>query len=230
MSSTRSDVDRRAVDAVIRAVLFDFNGTLSLDEHVSLAAYQEVLAAHGRPITEAEYYEQLTGLSSKEGIAAWLGSGYPRLAEAEEESVARFRAIAGDGSTVPPQAREALAAAAALVPVGIVTTGVRVVLDEVLAAAGLQEHVAFTVTAEDVSRTKPDPEGYLLALERLGGIAAGDVLVFEDTPVGVEAARAAGMRCVAVLGTVPRERLAAANEIVDVLDAETVRRLLNAGA
>jgi len=215
---------------VTRAVLFDFNGTLSHDEHVSFAVYQEVLAAHGRPITEAEYYGQLAGLSGREGTAAWLGADYPRLAEVVEECVARFRALAGDGSTVPRTAREALAAAAALVQVGIVTTGEREVLDEVLAAAGLAEHVAFTVTAEDVSRTKPDPEGYLLALERLGGMSASDVLVFEDTPVGVEAARAAGMRCVAVVGTVTRERLAAADQIVDVLDAETVRRLVNAEA
>jgi beta-phosphoglucomutase len=193
---------------------------------VSFAVYQEVLASHGRPITEPEYYGQLTGLSGEEGTAAWLGADYPRLAEVLEECVARFRVLAGDGATVPQAAREALAAAAALVPVGIVTTGVREVLDEVLDAAGLTQHVAFTVTAEDVSRTKPDPEGYLLALERLGGVPAGEVLVFEDTPVGVEAARAAGMRCVAVLGTVQRERLAAADEIVDVLDAETVRRLL----
>lgn len=197
---------------------------------MSFAVYQEVLASHGRPITEAEYFEQLTGLSGEEGTAAWLGSDYPRLAEVLEECVARFRALAGDGSTVPEQAREAVAAAAALVPVGIVTTGVRQVLDEVLDAAGLTHHVAFTVTAEDVSRTKPDPEGYLLALERLGGVPAGEVLVFEDTPVGVQAAHAAGMRCVAVLGTVPRERLEAADEIVDVLDAETVRRLVNVEA
>jgi len=193
---------------------------------VSFAVYQEVLAAHGRPITEAEYYEQLTGLSGKEGTAAWLGSDYPRLAEVLEECVARFRALAGDGSTVPQAAREAVAAAAALVPVGIVTTGERVVLDEVLAAAGLANHVAFTVTVDDVTRAKPDPEGYLLALERLDGVPAGDVLVFEDTPVGVQAARAAGLRVVAVLGTVPRERLGAADEIVDVLDAETVKRLV----
>jgi sugar-phosphatase len=213
---------------LIRAVLFDFNGTLSHDEHVSCAVYQEVLAAHGRPITEAEYYGQLSGLSTEEGTAAWLGAGFPHLADVVEECVARFRTLAGDGSTVPQHAREALAAAAALLPVGIVTTGARLVLVELLAAAGLEKHVAFTVTAEDVSRTKPDPEGYLLALERLGGIPAGDVLVFEDTPVGVEAALAAGLRCVAVLGTVPRKRLAAADEIVDVLDGETVRRLLAA--
>ena len=193
---------------------------------MSFAVYEEVLAAHGRPITEAEYFGQLTGLSGKEGAAAWLGSDYPRLAEVVEECVARFRAIAGDGSTVPQAAREAVAAAAAVVPVGIVTTGERQVLDEVLAAAGLDQLVAFTVTTEDVSRTKPDPEGYLLALERLDGVPAGEVLVFEDTPVGVQAARAAGMQCVAVLGTVPRERLTAADEIVDVLDAATLRRFL----
>ena len=127
---------------------------------------------------------------------------------------------------MPQAAREAVAAAAALVPVGIVTTGERVVLDDVLAAAGLEQHVAFTVTAEDVSRTKPDPEGYLLALERLGGVRAADVLVFEDTPVGVQAARAAGLRVVAVLGTVPPERLGAADEVIDVLDAAAVRRLV----
>jgi HAD superfamily hydrolase (TIGR01509 family) len=113
------------------------------------------------------------------------------------------------------------------VPVGIVTTGRRAGLDAVLAVTGLDAHVAFTVTAEDVSRTKPDPEGYLLALERLGGgVEAAEVLVFEDTPLGVAAAKAAGMFCVAVLGSASRERLAAADEIVDVLDAETVRRLL----
>jgi beta-phosphoglucomutase-like phosphatase (HAD superfamily) len=193
---------------------------------VSFAVYQEVLAAHGRPITEAEYFGQLTGLSGAEGTAAWLGADYPRLAEVLDECVARFRALAGDGSTVPRSAREAVAAAAALVPVGIVTTGEREILEAVLAASGLDQHVAFTVTVEDVSRAKPDPEGYLLALERLGGVPAAEVLVFEDTPVGVRAARAAGLRVVAVLGTVPRERLAAADEVIEALDAAAVRRFL----
>ena len=210
---------------MIRAVLFDFNGTLSHDEHISFEVYREVLAAHGRPITEAEYYGQLTGLSTAEGTAAWLGAEYERLADVAAECHAAFRLRAGDGATVPPAAREAVMAAAAVVPVGVVTTGVREVLEEILGAAGLAPYVELTITAEDVSRTKPDPEAYLLASQRLG-LPPEDVLVFEDTPVGVAAARAAGMRCIAVTGTVSPDQLAAADDVVDVLDAALVRRLL----
>lgn len=207
-----------------RAVLFDFNGTLSRDEPIWFEVYRELYAARGRPITREEYFEQLAGLSDEEGVERWLGARDPALVQ---EGIARFLAAAGDGSTVPLSSREAVAAAAALVPVGIVTTARREVLDGIVAAAGLTRHLSLTVTAEDVMRTKPDPEGYLAALARLGaGIAPGEVLVFEDTPLGVAAAKAAGMRCAAVLGSAPAQRLDEADEIVERLDAATVLRLL----
>ena len=207
-----------------RAVLFDFNGTLSHDEPIWFEVYRELYAARGRPITREEYFEQLAGLSDEEGVERWLGARDPALVQ---EGIARFLAAAGDGSTVPLTSREAVAAAAALVPVGIVTTARREVLDGIVAAAGLTRHLSLTVTAEDVMRTKPDPEGYLAALARLGaGIAPGEVLVFEDTPLGVAAAKAAGMRCAAVLGSAPAQRLDEADEIVERLDAATVLRLL----
>lgn len=208
---------------VIGAVLFDFNGTLSHDEPVWFDVYRELYAQQGRPITWEEYLSQLAGLSDEEGVATWLGRPHPELVE---EGIARYLERASDGSTVPHDAREAVAAAAASVTVGVVTTARRRVLEQVLDAAGLTPLVAFTVTAEDVTRTKPDPEGYFVALERLEGIAAEDVLVFEDTPLGVAAAKAAGMSCVAVLGSAPPERLAEAEEIIERLDAATVRRLL----
>lgn len=206
-----------------RAILFDFNGTLSHDEPVWFEVYRELYAARGRPITHEEYFSRLAGLSDEEGVRTWLGEDDPALVE---EGIARFLAAAADGSTVPPASREAVAAAAALVPVGIVTTARRAVLEQVVAAAGLATHLSVTVAAEDVARTKPDPEGYLMALDRLdGGIAPEAVLVLEDTPLGVTAAKAAGMRCAAVLGSAPPERLGHADEIVERLDAETVLRL-----
>lgn len=208
---------------MIRAVLFDFNGTLSQDEPLWFEVYEQLYAEHGRPITRDEYFSQLAGLSDLEGVTTWLGAPKPELIEA---GVALYLERARDGSTVPDDAREAVAAAAALVPVGVVTTARRAVIAPILDAAGITSLVDFVVTAEDVTRTKPDPEGYLTALDRLDGIAAPDVLVFEDTPLGVAAAKGAGMRCVAVLGSAAPERLAEADELVERLDVATVRRLL----
>ena len=79
------------------------------------------------------------------------------------------------------------------------------------------------VAAEDVTRGKPDPEGYERALALVNAglrqpVAAADVLVFEDSVMGLESARAAGMRCVVVEGTTPRDRLGDADAIVSALD------------
>jgi sugar-phosphatase len=85
----------------------------------------------------------------------------------------------------------------------------------VLEASGLADALTTIVSADDVVRGKPDPEGYLKALALLdGGIEAAEVLVFEDTEAGVASAKAAGMRCLAVLGTLAPDRLTAADEIV----------------
>ena len=208
---------------MIRAVLFDFNGTLSQDEPLWFEVYEQLYAEYGRPITRDEYFSQLAGLSDVEGVTTWLGAPNPQLVEA---AVALYLERAHDGSTVPADARAAVAAAAERVPVGVVSTARRAVLDPVLEAAEIAPYVRFTVTADDVARTKPDPEGYLTALAHLDGIRAADVLVFEDTALGVDAAKAAGMTCVAVLGSAPRARLTHADEIVERLDAPTVRRLI----
>jgi sugar-phosphatase len=86
------------------------------------------------------------------------------------------------------------------------------------------------VTADDVTHGKPHPEGYLLALRRLGehaaGLRAGEVAVFEDTEAGVASAKAAGMYCIAVARTLPPARLSAADEIVGELDEALIERLL----
>jgi sugar-phosphatase len=98
-------------------------------------------------------------------------------------------------------------------------------IDMVLRAAGLDVFEVI-VSAEDVTRGKPDPEGYLLALRRLR-LPAADAVAIEDSPPGIAAAKAAGLSCVAVLGTAPRERLGQAEEIVPRLDAGLVDRLLS---
>ena len=109
--------------------------------------------------------------------------------------------------------------AAERVPLAIVSGAARAEIEPVVEAAGLTGCFEAIVPAEDVEHGKPHPDGYLRALELLdGGLDAGDVLVFEDTEAGVASAKAAGMRCFAVLGTLSPERLSQADEIVERID------------
>ena len=206
------------------ALLFDFNGTISDDEGVQCAIFRELFAAQGRPLDEQEYFDELAGRSDPEIVERWLGAGHPAAAEVLERRVQLFRERAGDGSTVPPHAREAVLRAAGRAGLAIVSGAARSEVETVLRAAGLDVFDVI-VSAEDVTRGKPDPEGYLLALEQLR-VQAADAVAIEDTPPGIAAAKAAGLRCVAVLGTAPRERLAEADEIASRLDSGLVDRLL----
>jgi sugar-phosphatase len=89
-----------------------------------------------------------------------------------------------------------------------------------LAAAGLPSPDVL-ITAEDVDHGKPHPDGYLLALHRLG-VAAADAVAVEDAPVGVAAAKSAGIRTLAVTTTHPAQTLSDADAVVMSLDQITV--------
>lgn len=143
-----------------------------------------------------------------------------------EERVARYRAAVGDGASVHEHVREAVRYAAERVPVLIVSGAARAEIEPVLQAAGLAPLVRAIVSSDDVEHGKPHPEGYLRALEHLDGIEPADVVVLEDTEAGVAAAKAAGMRCIAVSGTLAPDRLRAADELVETVDVDLLRGLL----
>ena len=208
-----------------RAVIFDFNGTLSQDEPVLLRIYQQLFAEHGRPLTADDYFSQLAGNSEEAIIQGWLDVGDEELEALVAERISRYRAAA-DGSTVLAETRDAVHYAAARRPIAIVSGAFRAEIEPVLAAAELTELFAAVVTADDVVRGKPAPDGYLRALSLLGDLPAAEVVAFEDTEAGVASAKAAGLRCIAVLGTLPASRLAGADEIVEQIDVALLKRLL----
>jgi HAD superfamily hydrolase (TIGR01509 family) len=209
-----------------RALAFDFNGTLSNDEDVYCGIFRELFAAAGRPLTREQYFDELVGLPDTEIIRRWLGADPPEAERLVAERIRLYRERTRDGESIPEQAREAVLAAAARVPVAIVSGDFREEIEHALAGAGLTRYVSLLVALEDVRRPKPYPDGYLLALKGLGGLRPEEVVAIEDTEVGVASAKAAGLCCVAVLGTVPAERLREADEIAPRLDAALVERML----
>jgi beta-phosphoglucomutase len=206
----------------VRALLLDFNGTLSDDEPLLCAIFQELFAELGKPISEEDYYDRLAGLSDPEVVEKWLGKPDPELVA---HKIERYRELSADGSTVSPEARQAVLDAAGRVAVAVVSGSARSEIEPVLEAAGVSSAIAAVVASEDVEHGKPAPDGYRRALELLE-ISPDEAVAVEDSDVGITAAKAAGLRCFAVTGTLPPDRLGEADELIEGLDADFVRRVL----
>jgi beta-phosphoglucomutase len=207
----------------VTSVLFDFNGTISDDEPLLCEIFQELFAEAGMPLEEGEYFDRLAGLSDPEIVIEWLGRPDPAIVD---RKIARYRERAADGSTVDEETRSAFLFAAEQAPVAIVSGAARAEIEPVLAAAGLRDAVSVIVSMEDVPRGKPEPDGYLRALELLG-LQPGEAVAIEDSPAGVAAARAAGLRCAALTRTFAAERLAGADLLAARVDRELIRRLVS---
>lgn len=207
------------------ALVFDFNGTLSDDEPLLLSIYQRLFARHGRPLTQEQYVNDLAGNTEETIIGTWLGVDGPLLAMLVQERIDAYTALAASGSTVTSAVREAVRFAAARVPVAIVSGAFRAEIEPVVAAAGIAGELSMIVTADDVEHGKPHPEGYLLAVDGLG-VDPARTVAFEDTEAGVSSAKDAGLRCLAVRGTLPDGRLGRADELIDAIDVALVERLI----
>jgi HAD superfamily hydrolase (TIGR01509 family) len=212
-----------------RAVTFDFNGTLSDDEEILFGVYAALFAEHGRPLGRDDYFTRLAGLSEHEIVRAWLGDR-DDLESIVRVRIDRYRLAVTDGATVSEQMRAAVRYAASRVPVAVVSGATRAEIEPVVAAAGLAGCFCGIVDDGDVAHGKPHPESYETAVGLLGrhapGLVPGEVVAFEDTEAGVASAKAAGVRCIALAGTLPRARLAEADEIVHAIDEQLLRRLL----
>jgi beta-phosphoglucomutase len=207
------------------AIIFDFNGTLSDDEPIMCTIFMELFAEHGKPLSAEEYFDQLAGLSDPEIVRTWLGEDHPDVDEVIAERVHRYRAAVGDGSSIHEHVREAVRFAAERVPLAICSGAARAEIEPVVEAAGLADCFRGIVSSDDVVHGKPDPEGYRKTLRLLED--PNDALVFEDTEAGIRSARAAGLRVIAKLGTLDPQRLREADELVERIDIELIRRCLS---
>jgi|GEM_PF-129345 len=190
----RPPVDPRhpLFDASFDAVLFDLDGTLVDSTPAVLRSWGTAADAFGFDAREVQTNH---GQPAGALLNRLLG---PEAAVKAAELLARLETTDVDGVTAIPGAARMLDA----LPEGakaIVTSGSRAVATARLAASGLRSP-ATIVTADDVSRFKPDPEPYLVAARMLG-VSPDRCLVVEDAPAGVQSARAAGCQVLGVGGT-----------------------------
>jgi len=205
------------------AVLFDFNGVLVDDEDVHFEAFRRTLAVLGVTIRH-DIYRRYLGYDDRGTIVALLEHcdrvGEDDLAELVARKQAIYAQLAGEHPRLGFGARALVRALRdAGARLAIVSGARRAEIDAVLDASGLRDTFDAVVAAEDVTRGKPDPEGYRLARARLEAAAGEtlDAVAIEDAPAGLRAARAAGLPCVGLATTCPASELEGADEIVSSL-------------
>src|SRR4051812_44503686 len=157
---------------MIRAVIFDFNGVLLDDEHVHFELFREVLGQEGIALSARQYHEQFLGLDDRGCFeAALVEAGRetdgPQLDELVARKARRYAEVAADGLRFFPGAAECLATLARRWPLAINSGALRPEIELALDRLERRDQVVAIISAEDTTRCKPDPEGYLLALNGL---------------------------------------------------------------
>ena len=217
----------------LKAVLFDFNGVIINDEPIHEQLIDEIMIAENLRPSPEDYREFCLGRSDRVCIMellksrgrfveeSYLNRIIARKAEAyrrQLEEMAKLPIFPGVEDLI-------FQIRVAQLPIGVVSGALRSEIEMVLDRAQLLSYFSVIIAGDDIKVSKPEPDGYLLAVERLNqhypdlNAKASDCLAIEDTPVGIEAAKRAGMQVVGVANTYPFHMLQRiANWTVDYLN------------
>ncbi|QHA03099.1 HAD-IA family hydrolase [Streptomyces broussonetiae] len=182
------------------SVIFDLDGTLVDSEPNYYEASRRTLAEHGVPDYSWADHRSYVGVSTLETAALWrerYGLNVPARTLLAEMNP-RYLDLARKRTVVYPQMRKFVELLAAEgVPMAVASGSSPEVVEAILAATGLGPYLRAAVSSEEVPHGKPAPGVFLEAARRLGA-APADCVVLEDAAPGAAAARAAGMRCIAI--------------------------------
>jgi HAD superfamily hydrolase (TIGR01509 family) len=210
----------------MRAVIFDFDGVLVDSEPLHFRSMRDSLLPEDVVIDEDEYARIYLAYDDRGAIRRALEEHDVAFEGGQVDRIARRKAALFEKmlSSIPffPGVPELVPALAREMPLAIASGARRAEIETVLAAAGLRAFFGAVVGADDVAQGKPHPEPYLSAMERLAASAPGlrpeDCVVVEDSPPGIAAGLAAGMKVVAVSNSYPASKLTAAHRVVASLE------------
>ena len=203
--------------------IFDWDGVVIDSSRQHERGWEMLAAAEGR-VLPAGFFKRSFGMKNDRVIAELLGwtrdrEEIARLSRRKEQ-LYRELILHDHIAPLPSVVAWLNALRAAGVPSAIASSTPRNNIECVIDTLHLRDFFTATVAAEDVTQGKPHPEVFLLAARKLGASPA-QCVVFEDAHVGIEAARAAGMKVVGVATTHPAETLGDADRVVRRLDELT---------
>lgn len=211
------------------AVIFDFDGVIVDTEPLHYAAFQRLLEPLGLGFSWEQYIETYMGFDDRDAfIEAFKGDetglSTEALMDLIDQKAALFQEIIRDSIHAYPGVVDLIRNIHnSRTPLAICSGALRSDIEPILETLGISDCFDIIVTAEDVARSKPDPECYRLAHAGLNtfhalNIPSQRVLAIEDTPAGISAAKGAGLQVLAVTNSYPAAQLTQATAVTETLD------------
>lgn len=211
-----------------KAVIFDFDGVIVDTEPLHYAAFQRTLEPLGLHFTWKDYVETYIGFDDRDAFRYAFTSKEMTLNNEKlqlliDKKAAVFNEVISSGVAVYPGVVDLIHLLHNnKIPLAICSGALRSDIDPILSMLGISDFFDIIVTADDVAVSKPDPECYQLAFQRLQSaykmcFSIDETIAIEDTPAGIFAAKAAGLRVCAVTNSYPAEKLDQATYITESL-------------
>lgn len=221
---------------MLTAVIFDFDGIIVDTEPIHYRAFQEVLNSLELRYTWEEYLERYIGFDDRDAFREVFRVAGRQLEERVlgdliNRKAAVFEEIVRQGVKPYPGVLNLIKTIAGNIPLALCSGALERDITPILDQLGIQGSFDTVVTADDVKASKPDPESYTLAVQRLASvfpqmkILPQDCLAIEDTPAGIASAIAAGLNVLAVTNSYEAKRLGDAIHVADSLEEIDVATL-----
>lgn len=214
---------------LIRGLIFDFDGLILETEGPSYQSWEEVYRSFGIPLpfstwskiigtTQGEFDPSLELQKQVQGNVDWEA--------VESRRLASEKAILETQTVLPGVEQYLLDARRLELKIGIASSSSCEWVNGHLSRLGLMDYFDCIIAADDVRRVKPDPELYLTVLSRLG-LRAEETIALEDSPLGIQSAKQAGLYCVVVPNGLTRQlRLSEADLLLSSLSELPLEGLL----
>jgi len=222
---------------MLKAIIWDFDGVIVDSESLHYRAFAQISRRLDVELTWEEYVERYIGYDDRDVFRLLLTAGAKANDDSRQvetlcaQKAELFEQMVVEGIQPMPGAVELIGNAARQMPLGISSGATQRDIALILGRLGLLDEFKVIVAADNVARSKPDPQSYVLAVSGLSqlrpelALEPGDCLAIEDTAAGIESARAAGLMTLGLTSTGSAELLHRAHRIVDTLEGLGVEQL-----
>lgn len=212
------------------AVIFDFDGVIVDTEPLHFKAFNQVLLSYHLQISWDDYCTIYMGFDDRDAFTEIfkqhsLTLQPPLLKSLIQEKTDAFQSIIANGVTPYPGVCELITLLFQhKIPIAICSGALYSDIEPVLQQLGINSYIPVIVTADMVTKSKPDPESYLLAFRKLAAhwqeytLSPATTVAIEDTPAGISSAIQAGLRVIAVTNSYPQHHLTQATDIITSLE------------